>query len=130
MVLPHVYVPRSCPILKHGGAAPPADDMAETRKWAQWQLLLKTSYALHCFPPNSMPGGDCKHGTKGCDKSVVMGHKTHIHGEVAFDQKQGLWFMRDGWEQAVQKPSTKDFFAWLASQHNGLRPGQSATPPP
>ena len=68
---------------------------------AQWQLLLKTSYALHCFPPNSMPGGDCKHGTKGCDKSIVMGHKSHISGEVAFDQKQGLWFMRDGWEATL-----------------------------
>ena len=69
---------------------------------------------------------DCKHGTKGCDKSVVMGHKTHIHGEVAFDQKQGLWFMSEGWEQAAQAPATKDFFGWLKSQHNGLRPGQSA----
>ena len=135
VVLPHVYVARSCPILKYGGTAPPADNVAEGRKWAQWQHLLRTAYALHCFPPNSMPGGDCKHGSIGkdgqkCDKSVVMGHKSHIHGEVVFDQKQGLWFMRDGWEQAVQKPSTKDFFAWLSSQHNGLRPGQSAMPPP
>ena len=135
VVLPHVYVARSCPILKYGGTAPPADNAAESRKWAQWQHLLRTAYALHCFPPNSMPGGDCKHGSIGkdgqkCDKSVVMGHKSHIHGEVVFDQKQGLWFMRDGWEQAVQKPSTKDFFAWLSSQHNGLRPGQSAAMPP
>ena len=135
VVLPHVYVARSCPILKYGGTPPPADNAAEGRKWAQWQHLLRTAYTLHCFPPNSMPGGDCKHGSIGkdgqkCDKSVVMGHKSHIHGEVVFDQKQGLWFMRDGWEQAVQKPSTKDFFAWLSSQHNGLRPGQSAMPPP
>ena len=51
--------------------------------------------------------------------------QVHIHGEVVFDQRQGLWFMSKGWEAALNKPSSTDFFNWLASQHNGLRPGQS-----
>jgi len=48
----------------------------------------------------------------------------HIHGEVAFDKQQGLWFMREGWEQAVLAPATANFDEWLASQYNGLIPGQ------
>ena len=80
-----------------------------------------------------MPGGDCKHGSIGkdgqkCDKSVVMGHKSHIHGEVVFDQRQGLWFMARGWEGAIAAPKEKDFFKWLAQQHNGLRAGQAVPP--
>lgn len=82
VVLPHVAVARSCPILKHGANKPPASDHAEMRKWTLWQHLLKTSSVLHCFPPDSMPCGDLKHGEKGCDKSVIMGSAVHIHGEV------------------------------------------------
>ena len=73
VVLPHVYVARSCPILKHGATKPPASDLAEIKKWKLWQHLLSTSYVLHCFPPDSMPCGSLKHGEKGCDKSVIMG---------------------------------------------------------
>ena len=61
------------------------------------------------------------------DKRVVMGSKEHIHGEVVFDQRQGLWFMKRGWEEAIAQPSTPDFFGWLRSQHNGAKPGE---PPP
>ena len=53
--------------------------------------------------------------------------QVHIHGEVVFDQQQGLWFMADGWEKALEAPGTKDFMAWLKSQHNGLRAGQGVT---
>ena len=118
MVLPHVYVPRSCPILKHGAAEPPKEEKVERRKFGLWQHLLKTSHVLHCFPPESMPE----------DKRVVMGSKEHIHGEVVFDQRQGLWFMARGWEAAIAAPKEKDFFRWLASQHNGLRAGQAVPP--
>tara|TARA_B100000513_G_C11782682_1_gene145415 strand:- start:269 stop:520 length:252 start_codon:yes stop_codon:yes gene_type:complete len=64
-----------------------------------------------------------------CDKSVIMGSAVHIHGEVIFDQKQGLWFMKDGWEEALRQPSTTDFFEWLEAQYNGLTPGQAPPPP-
>jgi len=125
VVLPHVLVARSCPILKFGSTTPPGDNKIELKKWKLWQHLLNTSYVLHCFPPNAMPcPPGVKHGEKGCDLSVIMGHASHIHGEVAFDQRQGLWFMRDGWEDALKSPSSRDFLAWLASQYNGLRPGQ------
>ena len=56
-----------------------------------------------------------------------MGSKVHIHGEVVFDQRQGLWFMKEGWEAALRAPAQRDFFAWLRTQHNGAKPGQ---PPP
>ena len=95
-----------------------------------WQHLLGEAYTLHCFPPNSMPGkdgGNCVHGTKGCDKSVVMGHAQHIHGEVAFDQKQGLWFMAPGWAAAIAAPEQTDFFAWLKAHHNGAKPGEAVS---
>ena len=118
VVLPHVYVARSCPILKHGAAEPPKEEKVERRKFGLWQHLLKTSHVLHCFPPESMPE----------DKRVVMGSKEHIHGEVVFDQRQGLWFMARGWEAAIAAPKEKDFFRWLASQHNGLRAGQAVPP--
>ena len=62
------------------------------------------------------------------DKRVVMGSKEHIHGEVVFDQRQGLWFMARGWEAAIAAPKEKDFFRWLAQQHNGLRAGQAVPP--
>ena len=128
VVLPHLYVARSCPILKHGTTRPPASDRAEFKKWQIWQHLLASAYVLHCFPPgDSMPcAPGLKHGDKGCDASVVMGHAKHIHGEVLFDQKQGLWFMSEGWEKAVAAPATKDFGAWLRSQHNGNRPAPAA----
>ena len=75
-----------------------------------------------------MPCPQQKHGEKGCDKSVIMGSAVHIHGEVVFDQRQGLWFMKRGWEEAVRKPNDRrDFFAWLRTQHNGAKPGE---PPP
>eukprot|EP00316_Scyphosphaera_apsteinii_P000510 CAMPEP_0119340276 /NCGR_PEP_ID=MMETSP1333-20130426/99999_1 /TAXON_ID=418940 /ORGANISM="Scyphosphaera apsteinii, Strain RCC1455" /LENGTH=914 /DNA_ID=CAMNT_0007351993 /DNA_START=40 /DNA_END=2784 /DNA_ORIENTATION=+ len=125
VVLPHVYVARSCPILKYGTTKPPADDKSEMKKWTIWQFLLRTSYVLHCFPPDAMPCPKLKHGEKGCDKSIIMGSAVHIHGEVVFDKRQGLWFMADDWETSIAKPSTRDFFLWLRSQHNGLRPGQS-----
>ena len=118
VVLPHVAVARSCPILKHGAAEPPKEEKVERRKFGLWQHLLKTSHVLHCFPPESMPE----------DKRVVMGSKEHIHGEVVFDQRQGLWFMARGWEAAIAAPKEKDFFRWLASQHNGLRAGQAVPP--
>ena len=47
---------------------------------------------------------------------------------VVFDQRQGLWFMARGWEAAIAAPKEKDFFRWLASQHNGLRAGQAVPP--
>jgi len=128
VVLPHVHVARSCPILAHGTMPPPADDKKEQKKWQLWQHLLRHSYALHCFPPDSMPCPKQKHGEKGCDKSVIMGSAVHIHGEVVFDQRQGLWFMKEGWEAAIKKPRTTDFFAWLRSQRNGAKPGEA--PPP
>ena len=118
VVLPHVAVARSCPILKHGAAEPPKDEKVERRKFGLWQHLLKTSHVLHCFPPESMPE----------DKRVVMGSKEHIHGEVVFDQRQGLWFMARGWEAAIAAPKEKDFFRWLGQQHNGLRAGQAVPP--
>ena len=118
VVLPHVAVARSCPILKHGAAEPPKEEKVERRKYGLWQHLLKTSHVLHCFPPESMPE----------DKRVVMGSKEHIHGEVVFDQRQGLWFMARGWEAAIAAPKEKDFFRWLAQQHNGLRAGQAVPP--
>ena len=127
IVLPHVHVARSCPILKHGTAEPPAEERVERKKWTLWRKLLSTAYALHCFPPDSMPCPTQKHGEKGCDKSVIMGSAVHIHGEVVFDQRQGLWFMKRGWEEAIAQPSTPDFFGWLRSQHNGAKPGE---PPP
>jgi len=127
IVLPHKVVARSCPILKYGATQPPATERGELKKWAIWQSLLRNAYALHCFPPHSMPCPGLKHGEKGCDKSVIMGSKVHIHGEVVFDQQQGLWFMADGWEKALESPDTKDFMAWLKSQHNGLRAGQGVT---
>ncbi|KAL3929052.1 MAG: hypothetical protein SGPRY_002128 [Prymnesium sp.] len=99
--------------------------IVQTNKWRVWQQLLQTAYALHCFPPHSMPCPGLKHGEKGCDKSVIMGSKVHIHGEVVFDKQQGLWFMKDEWEAALEKPSTNNFMSWLQSQYNGLRPGQS-----
>lgn len=49
--------------------------VVQTNKWKIWQHLLKTAYALHCFPPHSMPCPGLKHGEKGCDKSVIMGSK-------------------------------------------------------
>jgi len=125
VVLPHVHVARSCPILKYGARAPPLEDKVETKKWKLWQHLLSHAYALHCFPPDSMPCPGQKHGEKGCDKSVIMGSAVHIHGEVAFDQRQGLWFMKAGWENALRAPSTTDFFAWLRTQHNGAKPGEA-----
>ena len=125
VVLPHVHVARSCPILKHGTTPPPAEDRVEGKKWKLWQHLLEHAYALHCFPPDSMPCPTQKHGEKGCDKSVIMGSAVHIHGEVVFDQRQGLWFMAQGWEAAIKAPKTRDFSAWLRTQHNGLRPGQA-----
>jgi len=128
VVLPHVAVARSCPVLKYNTTRPPASDKAELRKWRLWQHLLKHSFVLHCFPPDSMPCGmSVKHGEKGCDKSVVMGHPTHIHGEVVFDQRQGLWFMKEGWEEAIATPAIKDFWAWLESQYNGLVPGRTSS---
>ena len=66
-----------------------------------------------------------KHGEKGCDKSVIMGHATHIKGEVEFDRAQGMWFMKDGWEEAIAQPDRTDFFDWLRSQHNGRVAGQA-----
>ena len=126
VVLPHMFVARSCPILKHGTSEPPASDRIERKKWAIWQALLAKAYALHCFPPDSMPCPGQAHGEKGCDKSVIMGSAVHIHGEVVFDRRQGLWFMRDGWETAIQRPNTRDFFEWLRTQHNGARPGEGA----
>ena len=123
VVLPHLHVARSCPILKHGTTPPPADDRIEQKKWRLWRSLLGKAYALHCFPPDSMPCPKQKHGEKGCDKSVIMGSAVHIHGEVVFDQRQGLWFMRDGWEAALKAPATTDFFAWLRSMFNGAAPG-------
>ena len=132
VVLPHVHVARACPILKHGTSKPPSDDKVETKKWQLWNHLLSHAYALHCFPPNSMPCGDKKHGEAGCDKSIIMGSAVHIHGEVVFDQRQGLWFMKAGWEEALKAPSTRDFGAWLRSMHNGAHPGESPpdTAPP
>ena len=56
-----------------------------------------------------------------------MGHPTHIHGEVVFDQRQGLWFMKEGREEAIATPATKDFWAWLESQYNGLVPGRTSS---
>ena len=56
-----------------------------------------------------------------------MGHPTHIHGEVVFDQRQGLWFMKEGWEEAIATPAIKDFGAWLESQYNGLVPGRTSS---
>ena len=125
VVLPHLHVARSCPILKHGTEEPPSEEKVELKKWRLWRKLLATSYALHCFPPDSMPCPKQKHGDKGCDKSVIMGSAVHIHGEVVFDQRQGLWFMKKGWEEAIKAPSTPDFFAWLRSQHNGAKPGEA-----
>ena len=125
VVLPHVHVARSCPILRHGTAPPPSNELGEVKKYALWRKLLKTAYALHCFPPDSMPCPEQKHGEKGCDKSVIMGSAVHIHGEVVFDQRQGLWFMKQGWEQAIKAPRTTDFFAWLKTQHNGAKPGDA-----
>ena len=55
-------------------------------------------------------------GDRLCDGNV---------GWVVFDQRQGLWFMRRGWEEAIKAPSTRDFFAWLKTQHNGAKPGES-----
>ena len=127
VVLPHLLVARSCPILKHGTEEPPAEERVERKKYRLWRTLLSKSYALHCFPPDSMPCPGQKHGEKGCDKSVIMGSAVHIHGEVVFDQRQGLWFMKEGWEEAIRSPSSTDFFAWLRTQHNGARPGE---PPP
>ena len=127
VVLPHVHVARSCPILKHGTAEPPSGERIERKKWNLWRKLLATSYALHCFPPDSMPCPEQKHGEKGCDKSVIMGSAVHIHGEVVFDQRQGLWFMKKGWEEAIKQPSSTEFFTWLKTQHNGAKPGE---PPP
>jgi len=90
VVLPHVLVARSCPILKFGASQPPADDKVEQKKWQLWQHLLRTAYVLHCFPPDSMPcAKGSKHGEKGCDMSVIMGDPKHLHGEVVFDQQQG-----------------------------------------
>ena len=67
VVLPHVAVARSCPVLKYNTTRPPASDKAELRKWRLWQHLLKHSFVLHCFPPDSMPCGmSVKHGEKGC----------------------------------------------------------------
>ena len=88
VVLPHNKVARSCPILKYGAVKPPASERGEVKKWKIWQHLLRSAYALHCFPPHSMPCPGLKHGEKGCDKSVIMGSKIHIHGEVVFDQQQ------------------------------------------
>jgi hypothetical protein len=34
--------------------------------------------------------------------------------------------MADGWEKAVAAPATTDFWKWLESQYNGLKPGQAA----
>ena len=129
VVLPHVHVARSCPILKHVAAKPQPDaSRGEHKKYRLWRSLLQEAYALHCFPPDSMPCPKQKHGEKGCDKSVIMGSAVHIHGEVVFDQRQGLWFMARGWEAAIAAPKEKDFFRWLASQHNGLRAGQAVPP--
>jgi len=125
VVLPHVHVARVCPILKHGTLKPPADAKKEVKKWALWQHLLRTAYVLHCFPPDAMPCPDnVKHGEKGCDKSIIMGHASHIHGEVVFDQRQGLWFMSDGWEASIKQPATSDFFEWLRLHYNGKIPGK------
>jgi len=126
VVLPHVHVPRSCPILRHGAARPPRTERGESKKYELWRHLLDRAYVLHCFPPDSMPCPGKKHGEKGCDKSVIMGAAVHIHGEVVFDQRQGLWFMRRGWEAALDAPVQRDFFAWLRAQHNGARPGEAA----
>ena len=76
-----------------------------------------------------MPCPGQKHGDKGCDKSVIMGSAVHIHGEVVFDQRQGLWFMRNGWDEAIRHPSHKDFFTWLRTQNNGASPGGKPTRP-
>ena len=92
-------------------------------------LTTRTSSVLHCFPPNSMPCEKKAGSGEKCDKSVIMGSAVHIHGEVIFDQKQGLWFMKDGWEEALRQPSTTDFFEWLEAQYNGLTPGQAPPPP-
>ena len=126
VVLPHKRVARSCPILsKYGLARPPASEPSEVSKWKIWKRLLDDAYVLHCFPPNSMPCPTLKHGEEGCDKSVIMGHATHIKGEVEFDRAQGMWFMRDGWEQTIEEPEHKDFFDWLRSQNNGRVVGEA-----
>ena len=123
VVLPHVHVARSCPILKYGTRVPPKEDKVETKKFKLWKHLLAHAYALHCFPPHAMPCPGLKHGEKGCDKSVIMGSAVHTHGEVAFDQRQGLWFMKPGWEEQLKSPHTRNFSHWLATQHNQATPG-------
>jgi len=55
-----------------------------------------------------------------------MGSAVHIHGEVVFDQRQGLWFMKEGWDADIKTPKTNDFWRWLESQYNGLKPGEAA----
>ena len=113
-MLPHALVPRACPVVKASDEA----TRAGRNKLALWKSVLTTATVLHCFPPESMPE----------DKRVVMGSKEHIHGEVVFDQRQGLWFMARGWEAAIAAPKEKDFFRGLAQQHNGLRAGQAVPP--
>ena len=56
-----------------------------------WQMLLSTSYVLHCFPP----GGDPAPGEK---RFIFMGHPRHTHAEIAFARRQGLWRVDDGAE--------------------------------
>ena len=68
--------------MRHGTEKPPATEKAEAKKYLLWQHLLEHSYVLHCFPPDSMPCPEQKHGEAGCDKSVIMGSAVHIHGEV------------------------------------------------
>ena len=58
--------------------------------------------------------------------AMPLSHARARRWQVVFDQRQGLWFMRRGWEEAIQQPSTPDFFAWLVSQHNGAKPGDPA----
>ena len=97
-MLPHVAVPRACPVASAPERAAIAASAHAGRgrgsklggKARLWKHLLDSSTVLHCFPP----GGDPTAGEK---RSIFMGHPKHTAAELAFQQTQGLWMLRPGW---------------------------------
>ncbi len=98
-MLPHVLVPRACPVLSERELAQARAGASGTRLRGRakfWAHLRREAYALHCFPPEekaAQPGGE--------RRSIFMGHPAHTAAELSFARRQGLWLLSSSWRDAA-----------------------------
>eukprot|EP00966_Prymnesium_polylepis_P203446 4713412-Prymnesium_polylepis.1 len=84
-----------------GSRVPPRGPSPSPSPWPIPAHGLQGSQPLRPVHPQPHPGPIPDPNPLPHPQTHGDGRQVHIHGEVVFDQQQGLWFMADGWEKAL-----------------------------